>query len=126
MHFLLNDVVFNLSAGNFSLPPGDSSFTRLKMSDVIHLGSELFSSNPNLPREDPARCLRLIGLILTKANNVNAALFVAPKKGCPPKQVAVRFAELSFVIITDLVNQQAQGTLTPGYANSQVWGRLTG
>jgi hypothetical protein len=126
MHFLLNDVVFNLSEGNFSLPSADSSLTRLKMSEVTQLGSELFSANPNLPREDPTRSLRLIGLILSKVTTVNAALFVAPKKGCSPQQVTVRFAELSFPIITDLVHQQAQGNLTPAYANSQVWGRLAG
>lgn len=125
MQFLLNDVVFNLSDGSLSLPPADSYATRLKMSDVIHLGSELFSANPNLAHEDQARSLRLIGLILAKASTVNAALFLVPKKGCPPQQVTVRFAELSFLIITDLVNRQAEGNLTPAYANSQVWGRLT-
>ena len=72
MQFLLNDVVFNLSDGNFSLPPADSYTTRLKMSDVIHLGSELFSGNPNLPHDDPARSLRLIGLILSKASTVSS------------------------------------------------------
>ncbi len=126
MQFLLNDVVFNLSDSNFSLPPSDSYATRLKMSDVIHLGSELFSAHPTLPHDDHARSLRLIGLILSKVSTVNAALFLVPKKGCPPQEVTVRFAELSFLIITDLVNRQAAGTLTPAYANSQVWGRLAG
>ena len=55
MHFLLNDVVFNLSDGNFSLPPADTNSARLKINDVTHLGAELFSANPNLAHEDPAR-----------------------------------------------------------------------
>jgi hypothetical protein len=126
MHFLLNDVVFNLSDGKFSLPPADSNTARLKISDVTHLGAELFSANPNLAHDDPARSLRLIGLILSKVSNVNAALFFVPKKGCPPQQVSARFAELSFPIMTELVNQQAKGNMTPGYVNSQVWARLPG
>ena len=126
VHFLLNDVVFNLSNGNFSLPPADSNAARLKISDVTHLGAELFSVNPNLAQEDPVRSLRLIGLILSKISNVNAALFVVPKKGCSPQQVSVRFAELSFPIMTELANQQANGKLTPAYVNSQVWTRLPG
>ena len=124
MHFLLNDVVFNLSGGNFSLPPSDHNAARLKISDVTLLGAELFSANPNLAHEDPARSLRLIGLIMSKVSNVNAALFFVPKKGCPPQQVSVRFAELSFPIMTELVNQQAKGNMTPAYVNSQVWARL--
>ncbi len=126
MHFLLNDVVFNLSDGKFSLPPADNNTARLKISDVTHLGAELFSANPNLAHDDPVRSLRLIGLILSKVSNVNAVLFFVPKKGCSPQQVSVRFAELSFPIMTELVNQQAKGNLTPGYANSQVWMRLSG
>ena len=126
MHFLLNDVMFNLSDCNFSLPPADSHKARLKINDVIHLGAELFSANPNLAHEDPARSLRLIGLILSKVSNVNAALFFVPKKGCPPQQVSYRFAELSFPIMADLVNQQAKGAMTPSYVNSQVWARLPG
>lgn len=126
MHFLLNDVVFNLSGGNFSLPPADTNSARLKINDVTHLGAELFSANPNLAHEDPARSLRLIGLILSKVSTVNAALFVVPKKGCPPQQVSFRFAELSFPIIAELVNQQARGNMTPAYVNSQVWARLPG
>ena len=126
MHFLLNDVMFNLSDGNFSLPPADSNNARLKINDVIHLGAELFSANPNLTHEDPARSLRLIGLILSKVSNVNAALFFVPKKGCPPQQVSYRFAELSFPIMAELVNQQAKGNMTPAYVNSQVWARLPG
>ena len=126
MHFLLNDVVFNLSNGNFSLPPADSNAARLKISDVTHLGAELFSANPNLAHEEPVRSLRLIGLILSKVSNINATLFFVPKTGCSPQQVSVRFAELSFPIMAELVNQQAKGNLTPAYVNSQVWTRLPG
>ncbi|MCX8498711.1 MAG: hypothetical protein ORN25_05040 [Caulobacteraceae bacterium] len=126
MHFLLNDVMFNLSDGNFSLPPADTNASRLRINDVTHLGAELFSANPELAHQDPARSLRLIGLILSKVSNVNAALFSVPKKGCPPQQVAYRFAELSFPIMADLVNQQVHGTLTAAYVNSQVWARLSG
>ena len=57
MHFLLNDVVFNLSDGKFSLPPADSNTARLKISDVTHLGAELFSANPNLAHDDPRSIL---------------------------------------------------------------------
>lgn len=126
MHFLLNDVMFNISDGKFLLPPADANAPHLKISDVIHLGAELFSANPNLTHEDPARSLRLIGLILSKVSNVNAALFLVPKKGCSPQQVTVRFAELSFPLMTELVNQQTQGNLTPASANSKVWGQLSG
>jgi hypothetical protein len=126
MHFLLNDVVFNLSDGKFPLPPADANAARLRISDVTQLGAELFSANPNLAQEDPARSLRLIALILSKVSNVNAVLFFAPKKDCPPQEVSVQYAELSFLIMAELVNQQAKGNMTVGYVNSQVWARLPG
>lgn len=126
MHFLLNDVVFNLSSGGFSLPPAEGSVAKLKMSEVTFLGAELFAANPSLPHDDPSRALRLIGLILSKVNSINAALFVAPVKGCPAKLVTVRYAELSFQIISDLANRQTHNDLTAAYVNSQVWARLAG
>jgi hypothetical protein len=124
MMFLLNDVIFNLSAENFALPPTAGPISKIRMDSITRLGSELFSANPNLAHGKPKVALRLIGLIVTKTPAVNAALFIAPAKGCPPINVTVRYVGLSFDILGDLASQQAKGNLTPPYVDFHVWGRL--
>ena len=124
MMFLLNDVIFNLTAENFALPPAAGPVSKISMDKITRLGAELFSATPQLPRDKPDVALKLIGLIVAKATSVNAALFVAPAKGCSPSNVTVRYASLSFDILGDLASQQAKGNLTSPYADSHVWGRL--
>ena len=123
MSFLLNDVIFELADGSFALPPPEANSRRLSMGDVTYLGAELFAEMPSLHRHNPKRCLRLIGLILSKSSNINAALFLAPSRGCAPHLVTVRYAELSIEIMADLVMQQTRSRLTSVYVNSQVWSR---
>lgn len=123
MSFLLNDVVFELTDDSFALPPPDANSRRLSMGDVTFLGAELFAEVPSLQRHNPKRCLRLIGLILSKSSTINAALFIAPSRGCPPHLVTVRYAELDIEIMADLMMKQTKSRLTLSYVNSHVWSR---
>jgi hypothetical protein len=104
-----------LAAGKFA----DVSLDRLGV-----LGAELFTSDPALARNNPARAARLASLIVMKSPEINAALFVAPSMGCRPEQVACRYAALTLDILAGLNLRQQSGILTATDADNAVWRRL--
>ena len=92
MLFLLNDVVLTIDPRE-AVPPLDAGkFSNLSLNKLSALGAELFTGDPGLARNKPERARRLASLIVMKSPEINAALFVAPTKGCRPEQVACRFA----------------------------------
>jgi len=122
--FLVNDTLFDIDERSV-LPPIDARrFDSLNMSYVIQLGQELFAAEPLLPREAPDRAKRLATLLALKEPGMNAALFVAPARGCRPDQVGARFAQLSIEVIADLWSKQEGGGLDPVTADREVWRRL--
>lgn len=123
MHFLINDTLFDLDAR--CLPPLDARrFETLDLAYVIKLGKEMFAEEPMLAREHPSRAHRLAILLSLKEPAMNAALFVAPFKGCRPDDVGARFAGLSFEVIAALYAKQAAGALDPVAADRDVWRRM--
>lgn len=124
MLFLLNDRVLSLNAVALAPPVAARRFEKLSPHFVSELGAELFASEPLLHITQPERAMRLAALIVAKAPAVNAALFVATAKGCPPEQVAVRYAQVSFEVMGLLYARQQDGALNHIEADRQVWRRL--
>jgi hypothetical protein len=77
-----------------------------------------------LHRDDPERSRRLALLIQAKSPDINAALFVAPKKNCGTDQVISRFATVSLPIMCALDTRQREGSLNAVAADNEVWRRL--
>ena len=124
MLFLLNDVVLNLAPTEMAPPVASQRFRTLSMTFVEKLGRELFAEEPLLHRFNPERARRLASLILLKQPEINAALFVAPARGCDEKLVSVRYAQIGFEVMGLLYECQQHGALTTVEADRQVWRRL--
>ena len=124
MLFLMNDVVLNLDTVDLTPPMASDRYRRLTLDFVSGLGCELYAEQPLLQYSAPERARRLAVMIMAKAPNINAALFVAPAFGCPPDQVTARYAQLSFEIIQQLYRRQEDGELNNLIADREVWRRL--
>jgi hypothetical protein len=124
LYFLVNETLFELEEDNLVAPLDARRFQSLSMSYVVQLGQELFAEEPTLTRAAPERARRLAMLLALKQPGLNAALFVAPTRGCKPDQVGVRLAELPMEVLVGLHAKQAQGALNAVSADRDVWGRL--
>jgi hypothetical protein len=124
LYFLMNDTLFELDERNLVSPLDARRFASLSLSFVIQLGQELFAEDPLLARNSPERARRLAMLLALKQPGMNAALFVAPGRGCRPDQVGARFAELSIEVLAALHARQDAGGLDAVSADREVWRRL--
>jgi hypothetical protein len=124
LYFLVNDTLFDLEETNLVAPLDARRFESLPMSYVVQLGQELFAAEPLLTQNAPERARRLAMLLALKQPGLNAALFVAPARGCRPDQVGVRFAELSLEVLGGLHAKQSMGELNAVAADRDVWRRL--
>lgn len=124
MYFLLNDVVLNLQGEDLSAQNVARRFASIGFDYVQALGQELFAEEPVVQRSHPERASRLAALIHTKQPEINAALFVAPAKGCKPSQVAVRFASVDLATLATLQRAHSSGQLDAVFADREVWRRL--
>jgi hypothetical protein len=119
MYFLLNDVILTVDPSQHTPPVNGIS-----LDTVSRLGAELYAADPLLHQNNPERARRLASLILSKAPEVNAALFVAPARNCSVAQVACRYAQVSVEIMGNLYARQQQGALSTLAADKEVWRRL--
>ena len=124
MLFLLNDVVLDFDHRDATPPLEARRFRALTLGSVLRLGSEMFAEQPLLHREDPERASKLAMLVMAKHPDVNAALFVAPRRGCGPEQVVSRLAQVSIDVMGQLLTRYADGELTPVAADREVWRRM--
>jgi hypothetical protein len=124
MLFLLNDAVLNLKPQQLTPPLLAERFAPLTLACVQNLGAELYSEDPLLQHNHRIRAERLAMLIVTKAPEVNAALFIAPKRGCDVRRVGIRYASLGPSLLAGLVEQQERGAMSAMVADREVWGRL--
>ena len=124
MLFLMNDVVFSFDAGEMAPPVPRDRFAQLSLNYVSELGRELYAEEPLLHLKDPERAARLASLIISKAPEINAALFIAPGRGCLVDQVQVRYAQIGMDVMGALLMRQKSGGLTNIEADRQVWRRL--
>jgi hypothetical protein len=124
MLFLLNDVVLSLEVTELVPPLTREHFAQVSLSYVSKLGQELYAAEPLLHLKGVEKAKRLAALIIAKAPDINAALFVAPARGCLVDQVQVRYAQLSPEVMGSLFEHQRTGSLTNLEADRQVWRRL--
>jgi hypothetical protein len=124
MLFLLNDVVFSLDAAELAPPITRDRFAKVSLNYVAKLGQELYAAEPLLHHKDPEKAQRLAALIIAKAPEINAALFIAPSRGCLVDQVQVRYAQLGLEVMGALLDRQKAGGLSNLEADRQVWRRL--
>jgi hypothetical protein len=124
MLFLMNDVVLNLDAVGLAPPVAATRYRRLSLDYVSGLGRELYAEHPLLQYTAPERAARLAVMIMAKAPDINAALFVAPAFNCPIDQVSVRYAQIGFEVMGLLYKRQQAGKLTNVVADREVWRRL--
>ena len=124
MYFLLNDAVLSLQGENLSSSFLIKRFGAIGFDAVQSLGQELFAEEPVVQHSHPERAMKLAALIQSKKPTINAALFVAPAKGCPPEQVGVRFASVDVAVMASLQRAHALGRLDAVFADKEVWRRL--
>ena len=124
MLFLLNETVFNLDSVALAPPVSATRFEKLSLRFVGQLGAEMFAKDPLLHLTSPERASRLAALIVAKAPEINAALFVAMAQDCPVDQVAIRYAQISFEVMGLLYSRQQDGLRNHLEADRQVWRRL--
>ena len=124
MLFLMNDVVLSFDANELTPPMTRDRFAKLSLNYVSELGRELFAAEPLLHHKDVEKVSRLAALMVLKAPDINAALFVAPGRGCRVADVQVRYAQLGIEVMGTLLERQKSGALTNLEADRHVWRRL--
>ena len=124
MLFLLNDVVLSLDAAELVPPLTRERFAQVSLNYVSKLGQELYAAEPLLHHKDVDKAQRLAALIIAKTPEINAALFIAPSRGCLVDQVQVRYVQLGLEIMGSLFERQKAGALSNLEADRQVWRRL--
>jgi len=121
MYFLLNDVVLSMELQVMTPPMIARRFSALTLDCVQRLGREIYAEEPRLQHRKLERAKRLAALIVSKAPEVNAALFVAPPRGGDPDRVSVRLASLDLDVLARLYKDQQAGKLTSSVADRLVW-----
>ena len=124
MLFLLNDVILTIEGSKHTPRIAGRKLKALNFNAVSHLGQELYAAEPLLHHKDPEKAQRLAALIIAKAPDINAALFIAPSRGCLVDQVQVRYAQLGLEVMGALLQRQNAGGLSNVEADRQVWRRL--
>jgi hypothetical protein len=124
MLFLLNDTVLRLDGVAMGAPLVGRASQQLQFPAILRMGQELFAREPLLQRTSPERARKLCGLIAAKAPMINAALFVAPARDCPPGEVTVRFVACQFEVMAELLTLQEAGALDAVAADRRIWRRL--
>ncbi len=122
MLFLLNDKV--LDVRSLSTPLNANRLRALSFDFVLGLAAECFSERPLLHRDAPEMALKVASLLMSKAPEVNAALFVAPARGCAPELVLSKVASISVDLMADLSMRQEKNALNLLVVDGMVWKRL--
>ena len=124
MLFLINDTVLDVDMRKLVPPAQRARFQALSLPFVMDLAREMFAAEPLLHQERSERVMRLAALILSKAPDVNAALFQAPRAGCAPQEVSAELTEVSPTVLGALYDRQRQAALTPAAVDRQIWRRM--
>ena len=124
MFFLMNNTVLEIEPSEHVPELQGHRFRGLSFDDVMQLGRELFSQNPNLQITHPQRAQRLAYLIFLKAAGINDIRFVPSYKGCRPEEVGFRYCNVAFEVMANLVARQKGEGLDSIWVDRFVWGRL--
>lgn len=124
MLFLLNDKLLQVDGSRLASPLDAKRFESVSLGYVVQLGRELFSEEPLLHQTQRERARRLAWLLNSKQPELNAALFIAPARGCKLDEVTVRFCALPVETIAHLHSKNEAGLLDAPTADREVWRRL--
>jgi hypothetical protein len=119
--FLLNDVIVETGSVMEAPTSVAARLATLDVEAVVELVQESFAKNPNFPHASAEGARRAALMLMLKAPQLNAALFVAPHAGCAPLEVSTRFASVSGAALQQLKDLQDEGKLTAAMANACVW-----
>lgn len=123
LHFLLNDVVFDLDPSRMMHPLDAQRFEALSLDYIAQLGKEMFAENPQAHRFNPERARRLCYLLHLKMPRVNAAQFMDTGGRGQPNDVAADFKALNEMALGMMYQQQAAGQLDAAKVDGAVWHR---
>ena len=121
MLFLLNDRVVDVGSA-FAAPPEIAGrVSQLGQLDVIGLVREMFAADPGFLHTKPRAAVKAALMLILKAPELNAALFIAPEAGCHPALVTARFAAVDPHVLHAFKALQDEGRLTFSAINADVW-----
>jgi len=123
--FLLNDWIVDVGPLSAATPAIAGRVAGLQPLEVIGLVRELFAADPGFIRTKPAAALKAALMLILKAPELNAALFVAPRPGCHPAEVTARFAAIDPHVLHEFKALQDQGRLTFAAINAEVWSQAS-
>jgi hypothetical protein len=123
MLFLMNDWVMQFDQRGMAEDLIGFNVRDITFPQVLILGQELYASEPQLHVRQPAQARKLAALVMAKQPEVNALLFVAPHQDCNPRDVAVRYCNVAFDMLAQLLSLQ-DSQRSAGWANKEVWNKL--
>ena len=122
--FLLNDRVVDL--GSALAAPLDIAgrVAALGQLDVIGLVREMFAADPGFLHARPTAAAKAALMLVLKAPELNAALFIAPAPGCHPALVTARFAAVDPHVLHEFKALQDERRLTFAAINIEIWSQV--
>ncbi|MCA1935001.1 hypothetical protein [Asticcacaulis sp.] len=123
LHFLLNDVVFDLDPSRMMHPLDAQRFEALSIDYIAQLGKEMFAENPQAHRYNPERARRLCYLLHLKMPHVNAAQFLDQAGRGQAADVLADFKALNEMALGMMYQQQVIGQLDAAKVDGAVWHR---
>ena len=123
MLFLMNDWVMQFDQKAMVDDLINFNVRDITFPQVLILGQELYAGDPQLHLRQPGQARKLAALIMAKQPEVNGVLFVPPHQGCNPRDVKVRYCNVAYDMLAQLL--KLQETHKSGvWANREGWNKL--
>ena len=123
MLFLMNDWVMQFDQKAMVQDLIGFNVRDITFPQVLILGQELYAEEPHLHLRQPEQARKLAAFIMAKQPDVNGVLFIPPHQGCNPKDVTVRYCNVAFDMLAQLLNVQ-ETHKSGAWANREVWNKL--
>ena len=123
MLFLMNDWVMQFDQKAMVEDLINFNVRDITFPQVLVLGQELYAGDPQLHLRQPAQARKLAALVMAKQPEVNGVLFVPPHQGCNPKDVTVRYCNVAYDMLAQLLKLQ-ETHKSGAWANREVWNKL--
>jgi hypothetical protein len=123
MLFLMNDWVMQFDQKSMVNDLINFNVRDITFPQVLVLGQELYAGDPQLHLRQPAQARKLAALVMAKQPEVNGVLFVPPHQGCNPKDVTVRYCNVAYDMLAQLLKLQ-ETHKSGAWANREVWNKL--
>lgn len=123
MLFLMNDWVMQFDQKAMVNDLINFNVRDITFAQVLVLGQELYAEDPQLHLRQPGQARKLAALVMAKQPEVNGVLFIAPHQGCSPRDVTVRYCNVAFDMLAQLLKVQ-EAQKSGAWANREVWNKL--